>query len=90
MHTSAVYVGHVKDYFNGLHARIRYELLHVQVHAELSAGVYGPLLVVPRPGLSEFLSRASRVAELVVFTAAAPGEPPLRPCIADVSDFRRH
>jgi NLI interacting factor-like phosphatase len=48
----------------------------VQVHAELSAGVHGPLRVVPRPGLSEFLARASRMAELVVFTAAAPGESP--------------
>jgi hypothetical protein len=48
------------------------------VHAELFAGVYGPLLVVPRPGLSEFLSRASRVAELVIFTAAAPGKYPYR------------
>ena len=33
----------------------------------------GEVVVCQRPGLAEFLARASEVAELVVFTAGMPG-----------------
>jgi len=43
------------------------------VNCELSAGTCGRLTVLPRPGLAEFLHRASGVADLMVFTAGQPG-----------------
>jgi len=43
------------------------------VQCEVASGEWGPLTVVPRPGLRQFLQSAAAVAELVLFTASMPG-----------------
>lgn len=58
------------------------------VGLQVASGQWGPLMVVPRPGLQQFLRSAASVAELVVFTASVPGATSHSCCMSSVAKFQ--